>query len=196
MWSRDLPRSAPARDRDPDDGNSLLESVHRRGLEEQALELQSLYRRTKLQLAESQDELRRYQLKVHDLEEANEAALAKIATLESIKSYSMELQSRLAFAEQQAEERKLELNACRNDAIALRRQLDDGLRREDDQARRGGDLEQSVRQLRELLRQTQDEKELAQDNLHRAHESLAQLEQEHRHKDSIISRIEHDKVRS
>ena len=100
-------------------------------MEEQALELELAHRRTKLELANCKDELRRSEIKVSQLDDTTAAAQSKIATLESIKEYSLELQSRLAFSEQQSEDRRREATLLRQDMTDLRRQVDEGLQREE-----------------------------------------------------------------
>ena len=77
-------------------------SAHRKGLEGQVLELSSLYRRSQLQVKEYKDQLRRAEVKIGGLEDGAAAAQSKLATLESIKEYSKDLQSRLAFAPRSA----------------------------------------------------------------------------------------------
>ena len=102
----------------------LHEAVNRRGMEEQALELELSHRRTKLDLATIKDELRRAHTKIDQLESALGTAQSKNATMDSVKDYSLELQSRLAFSERQAEDRRVEASALREELATMRRELD------------------------------------------------------------------------
>ena len=122
-------------------------SAHRKGLEEQVLELSSLYRRSQLQVKEYKDLLRKADVKIGGLEDGAAAAQAKLATLESIKDYSRDLQSRLAFAEHQLESRRSESGGLRDQMANNRRLLEESKQREEALERRCAELETTVGRL-------------------------------------------------
>ena len=122
-------------------------SAHRKGLEGQVLELSSLYRRSQLQVKEYKDQLRRAEVKIGGLEDGAAAAQSKLATLESIKEYSKDLQSRLAFAEHQLESRRSETGGLRDQMANTRRLYEDSKKREETLERRYKEEQMTVERL-------------------------------------------------
>ena len=122
-------------------------SAHRKGLEEQVLELSSLYRRSQLQVKEYKEQLRKAEIKIGGLEDGAAAAQAKLATLESIKEYSRDLQSRLAFAEHQVDSRRSESGGLRDQMAGTRRLLEESKQREEALTRRLQELTANVERL-------------------------------------------------
>ena len=74
---------------------------------------------------EYKEQLRKAEIKIGGLEDGAAAAQAKLATLESIKEYSRDLQSRLAFAEHQVDSRRSESGGLRDQMAGTRRLLEE-----------------------------------------------------------------------
>ena len=184
----------------PTIGQDPTFSAHRKGLEGQVLELSSLYRRSQLQVKEYKDQLRRAEVKIGGLEDGAAAAQSKLATLESIKEYSKDLQSRLAFAEHQLESRRSETGGLRDQMANTRRLYEDSKKREEILERRYKEEQMTVERLEGDKGTLKEEINLAQgavvrerNEIKAAHEELhaCQVKLQRSEEEKVALRREH-----
>ncbi len=184
----------------PTIGQDPIFSAHRKGLEEQVLELSSLYRRSQLQVKEYKDQLRRAEVKIGGLEDGAAAAQSKLATLESIKEYSKDLQSRLAFAEHQLESRRSETGGLRDQMANTRRLYEESKKREETLERRYKEEQMTVERLEGDKSTLKEEINLAQgavvrerNEIKAAHEELhaCQVKLQRSEEEKVALRREH-----
>jgi len=172
----------------------LLDTVHRRGLEEQVLELRSLCRRSNIDLTEAREELQRAQLRIRGLEEAQAVSQAKLATLDSVQEYSMELQSRLKFSEAEIQVKRKE-SATVNDRLAgAKRQLEEALHREDRQIQISLELESELATAHMSIRHLEQAKERQDSELAASFEELKRVKEQLQEKNLLVEALERDKI--